>query len=184
LKTGRYRKYKALGFVEALIAIAVAGIASIVLMSIAINTISQVVRNEIENNLTEKAVEGASMAKKIAANNNESETGLFPQIDGNEGNCYAFTGDNNNPEFQMSGSDFQIACRYDAGEREQCLSYKTQDQSIFRVMCILPDSVPSSGLVVGKIVTGLADCDGTSDKGKCKINDYEYFLGVKVEQKN
>ncbi|MBI2356511.1 hypothetical protein HYV12_00420 [Candidatus Dojkabacteria bacterium] len=184
MKGYKRKNYNAVGFVEALIAIAVAGIASIVLMTIAVNTTSQLIRNEIENNLTERSVEAASMVKKIAANHNESPEGeaLFPLISGNEGNCYAFNGDSNDPSFETEGADFKIACKYDAGERELCREHTSQDSEIFRVFCILSDSVPASGLVVGKIVTGMANCEAEADRGKCKIRDYQYYLGVKVDQ--
>lgn len=176
-----------MGFVEALIAVAVAGIASIVMMSIAINTTAQVLRNEIENKITEKAIEGSAMAKKIANNHNSApveEEILFPTIAGGIGNCYAFTGDVNNPNFSKQGESFEVACRYDAGDRRSCTNYLTTDEDIFRVFCMLPDSQLSSGLVVGKIVTGMADCDPNQEgnTGKCKISDYEYYLGVKVKQ--
>ena len=185
MKIGNFKikKYRGVGFVEALIAIAVAGIASIVLMSIAINTTNQVLRNDIESDLTEKAIEASAMVKKIANSHNATtEDPLFPPITGNEGSCFAIDGSTNDPSFPTSAGGFDVACRYDSGDRESCQLATSEDPEIFRVFCILPDSVVSSGLVVGKVVTGLTECDEGDEGGKCDVNDYEYYLGVKVEQ--
>lgn len=177
------KKYKGVGFVEALIAIAVAGIASIVLMSIAINTTNQVLRNDIESDLTEQAIEASAMVKKIANSHNAAiDEDLFPPITGNEGSCFAIDGTTNDPSFPKSAGSFDVACRYDSGDRESCQLAASEDPEIFRVFCILPDSVISSGLVVGKVVTGLTDCAEGDEGGKCDVNDYEYYLGVKVQQ--
>lgn len=175
-------KYKAIGFVEALIAIAVAGVSSIVLMGLAVDTISQVLRNETSDKMTELSIEGASMAKKIADNQEDSETALFPTILGNIGKCYAFGGDVEDPAFLKNGGLFVNACNYDAADRESCKEYTTDEEDIFRVFCFLPESVEGEGLVVGKVVSGLIDCDTQRAGSKCSIPDYEYFVAVKVKQ--
>jgi len=176
------KKYIAVGFVEALIAIAVAGVASVVLMSIAIQTISQVLKNEVSDTMTELAIEGGSMAKKIGDNQLKSDESLFPQIDGNVGKCFAFDGEVSDPSFVKSGDIFLDACRYDSGNREDCKEYMTSDDDIFRVFCILPESVVETGLTVGKVITGLVDCDTQIAGSKCEIPDYEYFVIFKVKQ--
>jgi hypothetical protein len=183
LNQKRYRKYEAVGFVEALIAIAVAGIASVVLMTVAANTIAQVIRNETSDKMTEYAIEGASMTKKIADNHNNSDEELFPGIDGNVNNCFAFVGDVDQPEFQKSGEIFENVCDYDSGQRDQCkASVVSEDDEMFRVFCMTPESDSARGLVVGKVVVGLRDCDEVVVNSKCELADYEYFTAVKVNQ--
>lgn len=54
-------KYEAQGFVEALIAILVTGIAAVGLMLVTARTIGEVARNEILDQLTQEAVKGASL---------------------------------------------------------------------------------------------------------------------------
>ena len=84
-------KYEALGFVEALVAIMVVGISSVVLMQIAVNTMQNTIQNEIIDNMTQYAVEGAELAQDIA--NRESTTGdnIFPDpSDYSGGRCFSF----------------------------------------------------------------------------------------------
>jgi hypothetical protein len=183
LNQKRLKKYDAVGFVEALIAIAVAGIASVVLMTVAADTVAQVLRNETSDKMTELAIEGASMIKKIGDNHNNGDEPLFPEIDGNVNNCYAFIGDVDEPHFQQSGDVFENVCDYDSGEREQCKgSVVGEDDEMFRVFCITPESDSARNLVVGKIVVGLRDCDEVISNSRCELEDYEYYSAVKVNQ--
>lgn len=176
------QSYKAVGFVEALIAIAVAGISSIVLMSIAVRTTGQIVRNEIESELTEKAIEGGAMVRQIVANDSlQDDEEYFPNPATNINNCFALSGDSQTPSFNKTGENFDVVCRYDSIGRDQCLESVGEGEDMFRVFCIMQDSVPENGLVVGKVITGLSDCTTDDNKGKCKISDYEYYLGLKVE---
>lgn len=179
----RSKKYEAVGFVEALIAIAVAGIASVVLMTVAANTVAQVLRNETSNKMTEVGIEGASLVKKIADNHNNGDSDLFPAIEGNVNNCFAFEGSTGQPEFQKSGDIFDNVCNYDSGEREECkASVYDGDDELFRVFCMTPESDSARGLVVGKVVVGLRQCDEVVANTMCEIQDYEYYTAVKVDQ--
>lgn len=176
-------KYVAVGFVEALIAIAVAGIASIVLMSIAANTTAQVIRNEISGEMTEYAIEGAAIIRKIADNHNNGQGELFPSIEGNNGRCFSFEGSTDAPRFVKSGENFTSICSYDSGERVQCKdSTLDKDEDMFRLFCLAPESDAQRDLVVGKVVVGLKDCDSVVANTKCEISDYEYYVAVKVIQ--
>ncbi len=58
-------KYKATGFVESLIAIILVGVASVILMRIAANTLLEGVQNERIDKMTQYAVEGAYMTEVI-----------------------------------------------------------------------------------------------------------------------
>jgi hypothetical protein len=183
LNQNRFKKYEAVGFVEALIAIAVAGIASVVLMTVAADTVAQVLRNETSNKMTEVAIEGASLVKKIADNQNNGDEELFPSIEGNVNNCFAFEGGAGHPEFKKSGEIYENVCNYDTGDREGCESsvYENDDE-MFRVFCVTPESDSGRSLVVGKVVVGLRQCDEVVANTMCEIADYEYYTAVKVDQ--
>jgi len=58
-------KYKAMGFVESLIAIILVGVASVILMRIAANTLLEGVQNERIDKMTQYAVEGSYMTEVI-----------------------------------------------------------------------------------------------------------------------
>jgi hypothetical protein len=183
LNRNSLKKYEAVGFVEALLAIAVAGIASVVLMTVAANTVAQVIRNETSNKMTEVAIEGASMTKKIAESHNNGDENTFPPIDGNINNCFAFEGGTALPEFEKQGDVFENVCNYDSGGRDQCkASVYPGDDELFRVFCITSESDSARGLVVGKIVVGLRQCDEVIANSKCELSDYEYYTAVKVIQ--
>lgn len=175
-----YKKYEALGFVEALMAILVAGITSIVLMGVAVDTIKQVVKNELSDNMTQQAIEGASMVKTIGELNNTSEDTLFPMINGNVNNCYALEGTIQNPSFKVEGETIVPACNYDSGDRNSCKTSNTSYEDIFRVFCITSESDATSGLVVGKVVVGKKECKSSAE---CEVSDYSYFVLTKTAQK-
>lgn len=175
-----YKKYEALGFVEALMAILVAGITSIVLMSVAIDTIKQVVKNELSDNMTQVAIEGASMVKTIGELNSTSEEVLFPRIDGNVSNCYALEGTVSNPAFNAEGETIIPVCNYDSGDRNSCKDATTSYEDLFRVFCITAESDGTSGLVVGKVIVGKNNCSASAD---CDISDYSYYVLTKTAQK-
>ncbi len=177
------KRYGGVGFVEALLAIAVAGIASVILMTIAANTVAQVVRNEVADKMTESAIQGAAIVKKIADNHNNSEETLFPSIEGNVNRCFLITGDTGEPSFEKSGEVFTNACSYDSGEREQCKEATLpSDEDMFRVFCITSESDSERGLVVGKVIVGLKDCNSVIANSKCELRDYEYYTAVKVNK--
>lgn len=175
-----YKKYEALGFVEALMAILVAGITSIVLMSVAVDTIKQVVKNELSDNMTQVAIEGASMVKTIGELNNISEDVLFPIINGNVNNCYALEGTVSSPSFRTDGGAIIPICNYDSGDRNSCKGAATSYEDLFRVFCITAESDGISGLVVGKVIVGKSNCATSAD---CDISDYSYYVLTKTTQK-
>ena len=179
----KQKTYKSLGFVEALIAIMVVGVASVVLLGIAVNTVQQVLQNEMSDKLTETAVEGGVMIKKIAEDNNGSTDTLFPPITGNTGKCFALNTDINNPSFVKNGDVFVNACNYDSQGKDGCVSTLSEDTSVFRVYCMTSDSDVTTGTVVGKVITGLAACKTADTKGNCGIADYPYYIVVKTTQK-
>lgn len=71
-------KYDGMGFMEALIAVAVVGAASVVLMQIASNTMKKLVQNERLDNMTQYAYEGAVMLQDIATRDRDDDADLFP----------------------------------------------------------------------------------------------------------
>lgn len=180
MKQNRLKKYEALGFVEALIAIVVTGMAAIVLMGFASDTINQVLKNERADEMTQIAVEAGSMIKTIASQNNETETIDFPLIEGNVNNCFALSPSTGNPEFTKSGENIVPVCNYDAGQRENCKSALAPGfTDMFRVFCITSQSNSETGLVVGKVIVGKTTCANSED---CDIPDYQYYILNRTKQ--
>ncbi|MCC7290057.1 hypothetical protein IT417_02300 [bacterium] len=175
------KTYEGLGFIEALLAIVVAGMASVLLMGVAADTVKQVVINELGDSMTQIAIEGGSAVKTIAEKNNNSEEKLFPSITTNVNNCFAVSGTAGNPEFVNTSGVFIPACNYDAGERNSCKNaVSSSDPTVFNVFCITPESDIATGLVVGKMVVGKIGCDNSDD---CEVSDYEYYVLTKTLQK-
>lgn len=176
-----YKKYEALGFVEALMAILIAGITSILLMGIAVDTIKMVVKNEIADSMTQVAIEAGARVKSIAEKNNNSTEKLFPDIASHINSCFQSVGSANDPQFQSENGDFVTVCNYDSGGRDNCKSSVSANASdLFEVFCITPESNSTSGLVVGKIVVGKTKCISSED---CDVADYEYYVLTKTLQK-
>ena len=174
-------KYKGIGFVETIIAIAVAGTACIVLMGLAVNTMLVVAENERTDEMTQVAIEGASAVSAIALQNTLSTETVFPNISSNVGNCFELSSDANTPSFVKDNEVFKVVCNYDNGGRNNCkTSLASGYTDLFRVFCITSASDISSGIVVGKIVVGKTAC---ANSQSCDISDYQYYSLNKTVQK-
>lgn len=181
LKQKKYNKrYNALGFVEALLAIIVAGIASVLLMGVAIDTVKQLVKTDQQDEMTQLAISGGEIIKNIAHRNSYSDSELFPAISGNQNSCYEFDNSGTNPAFvtDISGN-ITAKCNYDAGGRAQCKENSNLGNDYFRVFCISSGSDVQSGLVVGKIIVGKKVCESNQE---CDVPDYSYYILTKTEQ--
>lgn len=176
-----YSKYKAAGFVEALLSIAVAGIASIALMGIAADTQTQVLKNEVSDSMTQEAIKNAEMVRKIADLHNNSDDVLFPDIGDNRNSCFTVEGSLSDPVFHSNGEVIVATCNYDAGGREACKG-NDKDAELFSVYCITSDSDVDAGLAVGKVVTGLTRCNDDDNKGVCILSDYEYYIVLRIDK--
>lgn len=172
MNTKNKKVYEGLGFIESLIAIAVAGIASVVLLSISTNTLKQITNNEISDTLTQKAIQGAGFIRNISYRNIGSEEEIFPVISENINKCFAFY-DTEPSYFFKEGDSYAQTCNYDNDPNNECEKFLISDD-VFRVFCITDQSDPNTGLLVGKVVTGIAGCD-ESTQGKCALADYQYY---------
>lgn len=180
LQPKQIKKYKGLGFVEALLSIVVAGVASVVLLKVAADTVKQLVITDQTDEMTQLAIEGSEMIRNIALKNNESIETLFPPISGNQGSCFELSPSSDNPEFitDLSGNIIS-KCNYDAGGRDSCKENSSLGEQYFRVFCISPISDTTTGLVVGKVLVGKVKC---TESNNCDVADYEYFTLTKTKQ--
>jgi type II secretory pathway pseudopilin PulG len=171
--SNRRIQYEGMGFVEALIAISIAGIASVVLLGISVNTLKQIVNNEVSDTLTEKSIQGAEMVRNIGSRTFQTEDDIFPDISENINRCFGFT--LVEPATFIKEGDIYInSCNYDNDLNNECHSNGISED-MFRVFCITDQSNPNTGLVVGKVVTGISGCEEEDTKGKCAVADYEYY---------
>lgn len=195
-------KYKAQGFVEALIAIVVAGVATMVLMSIAINTLNGVVRNEMLDQMTQEAVKGGELIGSVVDEYNYDDIDslhFLPIENQDDGDCYALDGDIGSL-YVSSDPVNDGACKYqDDGAGtfgfvpNQCLvnagdvkidesSFTVNDNSaesdLFRLMCIHPDS--DEKILVAKVIVGNMSCqsintlqsESIGNQKECNIYEY------------
>lgn len=176
------KSYEGLGFVEALISIMVAGIACVVLMRIAVDTIAQITKNEVGDEMTQAAIEMGSQVKAIAYRNNNETPVAFPPISSNVNSCFAITGTSDQPEFATDDNgNFISVCSYDSGGRDSCKSLGlASNEDLFGVFCITNASQSATGLVVGKAIIGMRSCDSETN---CPTPDYTYYVLTKTLQK-
>jgi hypothetical protein len=174
--------YEALGFVEALIAIMVVGISSVVLMQIAVNTMHNTIQNEIIDIMTQYAVEGGEWAQDIANRETVSGEDYFPEIIvGDLTKCFAFAQDEDGvigfaKESQSIYRTFEEGVDRPTYKDEAILN---EDDEFFRVACFDGRKSPESSFVVGKIIVGQRSSDGTITKGN-SVKDYTYLSIVKL----
>lgn len=187
------KQYEALGFVEALIAIMIAGVSSVALMQIAVHTIQNTVQNEAIDEITQRAVEGGTIVRDIAERNkrwNYSEgEEIFPSRDEWEtGRCYsiqkrgdgyAFVRDLNNPQIFLSFSKEEDRGIYKDKEENQI----EESKDLFRIVCLeIPEDIEDTEEVhflIAKIIVGQNFSDGSVTRGNL-VKDYEYLTIIKL----
>lgn len=183
------KKYKALGFVESMIAIMVLGMSSVVLMQISVNVMQNILQNEAIDDLTQYAIEGAEIVQDIANRNKEAGGGLFPLVEDYESDPYG----RNCFIFKQEGEDIVFAkdeendnwIKYTSDERD---IYKDQailndEDELFRLICFI---TPMGGVANGEpafvtteIIVGQRHGDGAITKGNL-AKDYVYGTIVKL----
>lgn len=167
------KKYEALGFVEALIAIMVVGVSSVVLMQIAVNTMQGVIQNEKIDTMTQIALEGAETVKEIAKQEKLAGENLFPDIAG----CYVPLSESGAFTFKKGIDGNFLYLEADA-EREEYISNAAINEEFFRIYCFEAYS-PVDRYASGHIIVGELNSDGTITKGN-NVKDYSYFTVVNL----
>jgi hypothetical protein len=181
------KKYKALGFVESMIAIMVLGMSSTVLMQITVNIMQDILQNEAIDDLTQYAIEGSEIIQDIANRNREVGGGLFPLRTEYEQDLYG----RNCFTFKLEGEEMVLAkdtndnwIKYDPGDRD---AYKdtailSEEDELFRLICFDRGMGGIGGepeYVTTEIIVGQRYGDGKITKGNL-AKDYVYRTIVKL----
>jgi len=182
------KKYKALGFVESMIAIMVLGMSSVVLMQIAVNVMQDILQNEAIDDLTQHAIEGAEIVQDIANRNNAVGGGLFPQSaeymsDPYGRNCFRLELEGESIVFAKDDDDNWI--KYTSDERDvyKNTAILSDDDELFRLICFnntmggVTEGEPA--FVTTEIIVGQRHGDGAITKGNL-AKDYVYATIVKL----
>ncbi|MHC1716932.1 MAG: hypothetical protein AB9915_03570 [Candidatus Dojkabacteria bacterium] len=188
------KTYDSLGFVEALIAIMVVGISSVVLMQIAVSTMQSMVQNDTIDRMTQYAVEGAEMAQDIANRDISDADNLFPDMldvpVGRE--CFVLKEEDNPPPegeisdlkgkfYFLKNSESEFV-RYPYGEPYEYKTVATipTEEDLFRILCLQYNSEEEDPkYVIAKVIVGLVNYDGSVTKGN-EVKDYTYFTVIKL----
>ncbi len=188
------KKYEGLGFVELIIAIGVAGIAVIVLMSMATNSMKESVRLERQDALTRLAQDGALVVRKHVEDVN-SPTYEGPPFIGDVNHCYAINRTEDSAE--DSGVDFSHFIELGSITLED-VDEKLKENEEFHVdiiydwistesfisdvyyfaYCVSAVEETSTDLktYVGSVIAGYVYCSN------CNISPYEHPIIVNVRE--
>lgn len=175
---GKEKSYEAMGFVEALIAIMIAGIASIVLMNIAASALKEAVQNERIDRMTEYAVEGGNIVRSAVQNSPPAFTELE--------RCYIpVTDESGGYTFHKSSGEYWHASPQDIIDNvitREAISPnlpKIGDNSdFFRIACIRQNATPARYLIVRIGIAHIPSRGNiTNDK---EIKDYFYTTTINL----
>ncbi len=170
------KKYKALGFVEALIAISVSGIVGVVLMGISASTLQKLHQLDIQDALAAHAVSTAVDLQKIAIRDATlpEEDKQFSDLDLAVTFCYGFsTQDSDQIDINSVSTKEDLVKNRD--------SYKTRlvnpddlDSDYFRIFCVSSNDVDK---IIVEIIVGSKRVDGqaTTDSD---VRDYSYLAVI------
>jgi hypothetical protein len=170
-------KYEALGFVEALVAIMVVGISSVVLMQIAVNTMQNTIQNEIIDNMTQYAVEGAEIAQEIANREATSGEDVFPdKVDW--GRCFVLKNEEGVYGF-LKETNFESYSEEERNEYKNVAIIDGED-TLFRVICLESSSSSEDAtFAIAKVIVGQTASKGDITKGNF-VKDYSYLTVIKL----
>lgn len=177
-------QYEGMGFVEALIAIMVVGVSSVVLMQIATNTLKDMIQNETIDTMTQYAVGGATMAQNIAMQEKTTGVDVFPPY--TPGYCHVI--DENEDEegqyhFRKNGSDYTMYNFTDSDERDvyraEALVQEDDDDLFFRIYCIEEYNAVDTYAIV-KIIVGQSKSGNGSITNGSNVKDYTYLTVVNL----
>lgn len=189
-------KYNAMGFVEALIAIIIVGVSSVVLMQIAANTLKNAMQNERIDKVTQYAVEGGNMVRAIKDNDGLPPlANIPPTTSPNLTYCLVpILQSDGKVLFKKDSLDGSfVTCNYSTG-RESCKGSQIgaipsersgASPEFFRVACLQkpPFSTPDHNHIVVKVVVGqIAKSDEDKDISKeATVRDYIYQTTINLE---
>ena len=168
------KNYDAAGFVEALIAIMITGVSSVVLMQLAVNTVQNMIQNEVIDTMTQYAVEGSTMVQSIALQQKLTGESLFPNVGGQ---CYLVNQDDTGKYYFVKENEGgEIFKSYTLAQRDV---YKedaviSTDDKYFRIFCISSNYQTADSYAVVQIVVGQTNSDGKITKGN-NVADYTYY---------
>lgn len=184
----KLKYYDAAGLVEALIAILIAGICSIVLLAIAAQSIQALLEAEQVDSLTQAAVEGAQMAQIIVDKEKSEEQPVgtyFPPVLKYANFCVPLKGDTTDPyipKIQNTATGFGPKMPDNPSSRGQFetegkVESEKYGDNVFRVLCFnsgIP-SVTAPRYVVVTVKTGLINCRTRKDNPEaCRVSDVSY----------
>lgn len=178
------KKYKAMGFVEALIAIMVSGMSAVILMQIAANTMQNMIQNERIDQATQYAVEGAVIAQAIASKDKEVGGGLFPKLSGVD-RCFAMEKKSNGDYSFVQDENGAFKSYVPESDRnlykEQAVVYdeKGEKTEYFRILCINYPPQENYSFLIGRVIVGQSTSSGTVSKG-AQVKDYSYYTSIKL----
>jgi len=119
------KKYEGLGFVEALIALTVSGIVSVVLMNISISTLRELRQLDVQDAIAQHAVSTSVILQKIAIQDMTRDEKVFDEL--NSGSCYGFN---------LDGSIKEGAPVSENRSSYSMSSLVEEDSEYFRIFCL------------------------------------------------
>ncbi len=163
------KQYESLGFVEALIAMMVCGVVSVVLMEISSSTIRDLYQLDVQDAVARHAVSTAVHLQQIAIQDKESSDPIFAKLTNNA--CYRFNTLNG-----KIASDTPIGNIVDGREYYSKLSLVEKDSEYFRVFCVKSNPADPQKVLV-EVIVGSNKMAGkaTSDND---VKDYSYFAVI------
>jgi len=179
INTSETTKYEGMGFVEALIAIMVVGISSVVLMQMAVGTMQGMIQNEVIDKMTQYAVEGSTMVQNIAVQERQTGENLFPDAGGE---CYLIQKVEGQYQFEKEGGGSELFKTYELSNdvvKRTAYGVIDEEGEYFRIFCISDDYTSPAKYAIVKVIVGQTNSSGTITKGN-NVKDYSYFTVVNL----
>jgi len=166
------KKYTGFGLIEAILAIAVAGIASMVFLRLAYDNWLDVIQVEQSDAIAKESIKTAQQVRIIVEDHNNRDNGAprkFPALSGLTGRCSRVIGTLETPEFE--DLDF-----YECSTSDLSTCKTNSSGDYYSIYCVQSVDMDMK-LVEGVIISGLKSCKVKEDKGDvCDVPEFRYTL--------
>ena len=209
MKKVKKKQYEAMGFAEALMAIMLVGVSSLVLLKIAIDTMENAIQNEAIDMMTQYAMEGAEMVQDIYNKhkieqliNEDNPERYFPEIDPtdpDDRNCFVINKEDGDVYFvrdeDIAGEFIRFA-RQDRNDYRNVALVDTDseepitfggavriNEQFFRVVCLEGSPESDKPFMIARVIVGQRYFDEELFAGELYgnfVRDYEYLTVIKL----
>lgn len=181
MKTLLKKKYEGLGFVEALIAIMVSGIVATILINIAVSSMKELIRLDVEDAQAHHARSAAVLMQNIANRERLREDGNTIVDNLSVNRCYRLNFNKETAQYDIDVSESYSQYDRDSYKVSAIITDGVNDNEgdYFRIVCMEKIKPGDTNKLLIKVIIGFNRVAGMFSNSS-DIADYKYFAIINL----